>query len=224
MRTVLLIVLLAVGACAGTSMTRGSTNDDDLPSGQGVGGPREGMGGTTRVPLANAGAGAGGSYPGGCGGIHGTQACGDGAGNGGTGGTGQESGGSPMTHPLITGSEGCPEEATGFNYYAACPDEEVACVYRGVPGPYYQTQPFLCTCTPGGSWACSNSDENGETHCPTSTTDLPGTCDPALVPNGCYVLIGGGFAMGTCSCSCQDSGLSDGGAAGAPSWRWQCAC
>jgi hypothetical protein len=165
-----------------------------------------------------------GPYPGGCGGIPGTQSCG-GVGNiGGTGvggsvgGTAPIHGGAPATNPLIKGPDVCPDFATLLD--TACPGPDVACVYQGLPaGPYPPTNPFRCSCGPETGWECANSDEQGETNCPTRF-DQP--CDPRLGQTACTMIIN--FAMGTCGCSCQGSDEGDGGAAGAPSGAWFCAC
>ena len=228
MRAALLVMLLGVGACAGKSTTSGESKNGDgdatstAPPRTGDGGrPGNATNGTTDVPVTSAGVGA--TDPGGCGGIPGAQSCGATGADGGTSGSSQASGGAPWGHPLITGPDVCPDEAPTLQ--TACPGPDVACVYRGVQGPYYATNPFRCTCTPDSGWACANSNEIGETHCPTSTTLINlAACDPALVPNECLVLIGGGFAMGTCSCACQENWQGDGGAAGAPSWVWGCVC
>ncbi len=221
----LLVILVGVGACAGKSIASGESKNDNrdrtssgaTPSTGSGGRPGNATGGFTDVPDVSRGGVP--VYEGSCGGIPGTQPC------------GTDASGVLLAHPLITGPDACPDYATILQ--SACPGPDVACVYRGVPAPYVVVDPFRCSCTAGMGWACANSDENGETHCPTSTDDTvtqtrdggkPATCDPALVPNGCRVLIGGGFAMGTCHCACDESGESNGGAAGAPSARWMCVC
>jgi hypothetical protein len=122
---------------------------------------------------------------------------GDGA-NGAEGGNaGTSTAGAPPVLDLIKGDPECPPMAAPG---AACAKPDTSCVYRTIPSGISSFGPAHCACKEG-TWACVNSDENGDSACPL-TAYPPGADDPCP-PAGtvCKFAVPGQHTVATCSCS-----------------------